>query len=122
MARRRSGTTAAQLLGWLEELPGFEERETWGHPTFRVRGRMFGTLDAEGTRTTLKASPEEQQSLIAADPATYSFPAYVGKHGWVSVQLATADPAQVRELAVEAWRRTAPKRVVAAYDAAVSAP
>jgi hypothetical protein len=118
MARRRGGTTAAQLLAWLEALPEFEERETWGHPTFRVRGRMFGTLDAEGTRTTLKAAPEEQQALIADDPETYSYPAYVGKHGWVSVELARADPEQVHELAVEAWRRTAPKRVVKAWDAA----
>ena len=40
----------------------------------------------------------------------------VGRHGWVSIQLATVDPAEVRELIVEAWRQTAPKRLVAAYD------
>ena len=117
MGRRRAGTTAAQLLEWLEALPEFAEEETWGHPTFRVRGRMFGTIDADGEVATLKAAPEEQQALLAQDPATYSYPPYVGKHGWVSVRLSGADPEQVRELAVEAWRRTAPKRVVKAWDA-----
>ena len=117
MARRPRGTTADQLLGWLEQLPEFEDVPTWGHPTFRVRGRMFGAIDAEGTIATFKAAPEEQQALLAEDPATYSYPAYVGKHGWVSVVLARAAPDQVHELAVEAWRRTAPKRVLRAWEA-----
>ena len=115
--RRRPGTTGAQLLAWLEALPEFEEVETWGHPTFRVRRRMFGSMDSDGTSATFKAAPEEQQALLAEDPETYSYPAYVGRHGWVTVDLARADPAQVHELAVEAWRRTAPRRVVRAYDA-----
>ena len=29
-------------------LPEAEERETWGHPTFRVRDRMFATLSDDG--------------------------------------------------------------------------
>lgn len=115
MARR--GVDAEQVRAWLEALPEFEERETWGHPTFRVRDRMFGTMDAEGTRVTLKAAPEEQAALLAEDPRTYSVPAYVGKHGWVAVELARADPGELHELVVEAWRRTAPKRVVRAWDA-----
>ena len=122
MQGRDRGTTAEQLLAWLEALPEFEERETWGHPTFRVRGRMFGTLDAEGARTTLKARREEQQALLAAEPDAYSFPPYVGKHGWVTVELQRADPEQVRELALEAWRRTAPTRVVRAWQASAGHP
>jgi hypothetical protein len=97
-------------------LPEAEERETWGHPTFRVRDKLFATLSDDGQPATVKAAREEQAALVAADPATFTVPAYVGRHGWVGVQLATADPEEVRELLVEAWRTTAPRRLVATYD------
>ena len=42
---------------------------------------------------------------------------YVGRFGWVSVNLSTVDPGTVRGIIVEAWRRTAPKRLVKEYDA-----
>jgi hypothetical protein len=106
------------LRGWLAELPGFEERETWGQPTFRVRGRMFGTADEESRAATFKATPEEQAALLEQDPRTFTYARYVGKHGWVRVDLARVDPGQLHEIVVEAWRRTAPKRVVAAWEQA----
>ena len=28
-------------------VPGAEEVETWGHPTFRVRGKMFAAAEAD---------------------------------------------------------------------------
>lgn len=113
-----AGVRIPTLRAWLSALPEFEERETWGHPTFRVRDRMFGTLDEESRSATFKAAKEEQSALLAQDPRTFSVPAYVGKHGWVRIDLRRVDPAQCHEIVVEAWRRTAPKRVVAAWEAA----
>jgi hypothetical protein len=110
-------TTADALRRAALSLPEAEERETWGHPTFRVRDKMFATLSDDGRSGTVKATREEQAALVAAAPETFGVPAYVGRHGWVSIELATADPAEVRELVTEAWRQTAPKRLVAAYDA-----
>ena len=66
--------------------PEAEERETWGHPTFRVRDKIV--------------------------------PSYVGQHGWVGVRLERVDAVELAELIEDAWRATAPKRVVKAYDAA----
>jgi hypothetical protein len=109
--------TADELRQAALSLPEAEERETWGHPTFRVRDKMFATLSDDGSQATVKATRQEQAALVAADPETFGVPAYVGRHGWVSVQLTTADPDEVRELLAEAWRQTAPKRLVAAYDA-----
>jgi hypothetical protein len=100
----------------VRSLPEAEERETWGHPTFRVRDRMFAAMSDDGQEASVKATRQEQAALVSAAPETFGIPAYVGRHGWVSIQLATVDPAEVRELIVEAWRQTAPKRLVAAYD------
>jgi hypothetical protein len=109
--------TTDELRRVVLSLPEAEERETWGHPTFRVRDKMFATLSDDGLLASVKATRQEQAALVAAAPDTFGVPAYVGRHGWVSVQLATVDPAELSELVVEAWRLTAPKRLVAAYDA-----
>ncbi|MCP3801811.1 MmcQ/YjbR family DNA-binding protein [Allokutzneria sp. A3M-2-11 16] len=97
-----------------------EEVETWGHPTFRVRDKMFAAMDSDGHRATVKATPQEQEALIAAAPEVYAVADYVGRYGWVSVDLRAADPEEIAELVREAWRRTAPKRLVNMHDAAGS--
>jgi hypothetical protein len=40
--------TAEELRRVVLSLPEAEERETWGHPTFRVRDRMFAALSDDG--------------------------------------------------------------------------
>ena len=109
--------TAEEFRDLVSALPEATERETWGHPTFRVRDKMFATLSDDGRSATVKATLQEQAALVAAAPATFDVPAYVGRHGWVGMQLATVDPTELRELLVEAWRQTAPKRLVSTYDA-----
>lgn len=115
------GDAAARLAGELRELalslPGVDERETWGHPTFRVRDKIFFTLAPDGSAATVKASLEEQALLISSDPETFSIADFVGRYGWVHARLAGADARLMRELLVEAWRRTAPKTAVKKYDA-----
>jgi hypothetical protein len=110
-------SSADELRRVALSLPEAEERETWGHPTFRVREKMFAALSDDGQTASVKATRDEQSALVAAAPETFGVPAYVGRHGWVSIQLATVDPEELGELVVEAWRQTAPRRLVATYDA-----
>ena len=100
-------------------LPEAVEQETWGHPTFRVRKKMFGTLASDGRTATMKAAREEQAALVQTDPETFFVPAYVGQHGWVGFHVALVDPQELAELVTEAWRMTAPKTVVRAFDDAI---
>jgi len=109
--------TGPQLRELALGLPGAEERETWGHPTFRVRDKIFASMGDDGV-ATVKASPEDQAELVAADPATFGVASHVGRFGWVTVRLERVDPDEMRELVVEAWRRTAPARAVSAFDEA----
>jgi hypothetical protein len=37
-------------------------------------------------------------------------------HGWVGIELRRVDPEEMGELVEDAWRMTAPKRVVRAFD------
>jgi hypothetical protein len=98
-------------------LPETEEVLTWGTDvTFRVRGKIFaiGADDSDGL--SVKATPATQAELIELDPATFSVAAYVGRFGWVRVRLDQIAPVDLQTLLVEAWRLTAPKRLVASFD------
>jgi hypothetical protein len=98
-------------------LPEAEERETWNSATFRVRGKIFVMMSADGTGASVKATKDEQSALIAEDPETFTYPAYVGQHGWIGVDVQRIGADHLRELVTEAWRMTAPKRVLGAFDA-----
>jgi hypothetical protein len=111
--------TYEQVRDWVLALPGGEEVMVaeWGHPTLRVNGKMFAGGAPGSASMSVKATREEQADLIAAAPETYSVAAYVGRFGWVRVNLSTVDADELRDLVERAWRRTAPKRLVREYEA-----
>ena len=55
-------------------------------------------------------------SPVQLDSETFFIPPYVGPSGWVGVRFRTVNRDEMRELVTEAWRMTAPKRLVAAFD------
>ena len=58
--------TADELRRVVRSLPEAEERETWGHPTFRVRDKMLAALSDDGREASVKATRQEQAALVAA--------------------------------------------------------
>jgi hypothetical protein len=99
-------------------LPEAHEVLTWGdHPTFRVRKKIFAILSADERSVRLKATHEAQAALVGSEPETFFLPSHVARFGWVGVDLERVDPEELRELVEEAWRLTAPKRTVRAFDA-----
>jgi hypothetical protein len=97
-------------------LPESEERETWGEPTFRVRDRIFAMGSLDGEYVSLKASLDDQSGLVAMDPKTFAPSAYTGRYGWVRVRLAGVGVGLAERLVTNAWKRTAPRRLVAEYE------
>jgi len=96
-------------------LPEVEEHITWGTDiNFRVRNKMFVIGGEDTDAITLKASIATQADLIDLDPETFSKAAYVGRFGWVRVNLERVDRGILEGLVRGAWRATAPKRLVSA--------
>jgi hypothetical protein len=113
----RAMMTAKGVRQLALSLPETSERETWGEATFRVKEKIFVTIGPDGKAAGVKASKEDQQHLVKSDPETFSVSHYTGRFGWVTVQLARVAREEMRNLIINAWRRTAPKKTVAAYDA-----
>jgi len=106
-------------------LPGVEREEANGHTLYLLGARRFAYMEVDHhgdgrLALVVKAPPGEQQALVAADPGRYFVPSYVGARGWVGVRLdaaASPDWDEVDGLLEEAWRMTAGKRAIAAFDA-----
>jgi hypothetical protein len=94
-------------------LPEAEEVLTWETDvTFRVRKKIFAIGGDGSERASIKATPAAQADLIDRDPRAFASAPYVGRFGWVNVDLAKVDEATLRILLVEAWKLTAPKRLI----------
>jgi hypothetical protein len=95
-------------------LPEAEEKEAWGDPTFRVRGKIFAMEKRGDGRISLwcKAPPGSQMVLVGADPTRFFVPPYVGHKGWVGVRLdSEPDWNEVEAQIRRSYRLIAPKRL-----------
>ena len=111
--------TAAQWRKLALSLPESEEKSHFGQPDFRVRNKIFAGLSPDGKRGTLKLGLEAQAMVLEGRPGAFAPAAGAwGRKGWTHVVLARVKLTELEELMVEAWRLTAPKRLVVAYDAA----
>jgi len=98
-------------------MPEAEERQHHGRPDFRVRNKIFATLDAGEQCGVVKLPADEQAAVLASSPDAYS-PAVGawGRSGWTEIHLAAAEATEVTELITEAWCAVAPKRLVKAFE------
>jgi hypothetical protein len=116
--------TIDELRAMCLALPGTHEKETWGDAehagdvTFRVKDKIYVITGQEGGGASVRTTIEQQADLIAAFPDAVSVAPYVGRFGWVNVDLEALDDAVIGEVVRSAWRRTAPRAVVKAWDEA----
>ncbi|HXV92386.1 MAG TPA: MmcQ/YjbR family DNA-binding protein [Pseudonocardia sp.] len=106
------------VVGIATALPGVEESTWYRTPAVAVRGRRFARLrtEAEG-RLVLLCGLDEKAALLACGDPAFSTTSHYDGYGAILVDLDAVDPAQLRELVVEAWRITAPVRLRRAFDA-----
>jgi predicted DNA-binding protein (MmcQ/YjbR family) len=113
--------TGDEVRAFCLALPEVTEKETWGdaenqgHPTFRVKDKIFVIMATDGSGGSIKTSPAEQGELLAAFPEAARSAAYVGRYGWVDVDFGGLPDEVLREIIQGAWARTAPKRLAAAH-------
>jgi hypothetical protein len=99
-------------------LPETIEASHMDHPDFRVGGKIFATLSPAGQGWAMvKLSAEQQQAFVRDEPKVFAaFNGKWGKWGATKVILRQANKNTVRTALAFAWRNTAPKRLVNAFD------
>jgi predicted DNA-binding protein (MmcQ/YjbR family) len=98
--------TIDELRAFCLSLDGTHEKETWGdgeHPgdvTFRVRDKIYLITGQDGGGASVRTDKTQQADLLAAFPESISSAPYVGRFGWVNVDLDALDSAIVRDIIV----------------------
>ena len=95
--------------------PEATEKEAWGEPTFRAKGRLFAMYASADTHhgrgrpaVWIKAMPANQALVIDDNPERYFKPPYVGPGGWIGVWLDTRPPwSAIQALLEDGFRQAA---------------
>lgn len=100
----------ALALPETDEAPHFENR------AFRVKKKIFATLNAAANRATLKFSLENQDVFTAvSNGAIFPVPNKWGHHGWTHIDLEKAELELCQDALQMAWWEVAPKALRTKY-------
>ena len=97
-------------------LPGVEEGPCYGTPGFRVRGKFLARLWEDGETLVVKCGDDERDFRMQADPGTFFTTDHYRGYPTVLIRLARVRTADLRDILEQAWRRSAPKRLIAEYE------
>src|SRR5439155_2505965 len=111
-----AGMTLQQVRRVLLSFPGVEEGPCYGTPGFRVRGKFLARLKEDGTTLVVKCGDDERDFRMQADPTTFFTTAHYRGYPTVLVRLTRVRAADLRDILEQAWRRSAPKRLIAEYE------
>jgi hypothetical protein len=108
-------------------LPDATEKLAWGEPTWRA-GKIFAQMDthhhgAEHVAVWLPAAFGVQEALVAAHPAVFFVPPYVGVKGWIGVRIdRSPDWKAIAQLVEDAYRLVASPKMLAKLDGGARKP
>jgi len=112
-----------RIVAFVESLPEATASASGKHLSLEVRGKRFGYYledhHSDGrVALNCRAEPGGNQTLVDFAPERFHIPAYLGPRGWVGLwlDLRAIDWDEVESLIVDAYRLTAPKRLVAQLD------
>jgi hypothetical protein len=95
----------------VEELPHFEKT------SFRVRKKIFATLDAQHHRACVKLTEVDQSIYCDIDPVMiHAVPNKWGKSGWTFVELAKVNKEILKDILTTAYCTVAPKSLADKYE------
>jgi hypothetical protein len=94
-------------------LPGAAEQPHFDMASFRVRGKIFATVPPGGELLHVFVDEAEVRACAAENPAAFEPLRWGQRIRGLRVRLAAVPAGRVAELLAEAWRRKAPRRLLA---------
>jgi len=90
-------------------LPLATEQDHFGAPSFRVKGKIFAQLSADGAAGLVKLSPRMQEWALSTYPdQCWSEPNW-GRHGWTRLTWMSLPSEVVRDWLAQSWRAVTPR-------------
>ena len=90
-----------------------------GRLKFRVGQLVYVAFSLDECVMGFAFPKEERAALVAGNPRKFQMPSDSDlRFNWVHADLAALEPAEARELVVDAWRMVVPAKVSRAYDLA----
>jgi hypothetical protein len=108
-----AGVEIARFLRLVDALPGVQHAPSTRYTAFAVQGAKFGYLWPRTRTVGLKQTLSEQLALVAERPDVFEVQFTAAGYGWVVVHLEGIDLDELSELVLEAWRLSAPERLLA---------
>lgn len=88
-----------------------------GRLKFRVKQIVYVAFSLDESEMGFAFPKEERAALVANEPHKFRMPPATDmRFNWVHADLGALDPAEARELVVDAWRMVVPKKLSRAYD------
>lgn len=88
------------------EQPHFEK------PSFRIKGKIFATLDTKNNRACVKLSMKDQDAFSLFDKTIiFPVPNKWGQQGWTFINLDKVTPEMFTELLTTAYCEVAPSKL-----------
>ncbi|WP_341975615.1 hypothetical protein [Microbacterium sp. LWO13-1.2] len=90
-----------------------------GRLKFRVGQLVYVAFALDESVMGFAFPKEEREALVGGDPRKFQMPSTSDlRFNWVHAELAALEPAEARELVVDAWRMVVPSKLARAYDLA----
>ena len=90
-----------------------------GRLKFRVGQIVYAAFSVDESVMGFAFPKEERAALVGGDPRKFQMPSATDlRFNWVHADLASLEPAEARELVVDAWRMVVPQKLSRAYDLA----
>jgi len=103
------------------DFPGIEESTSYGTPALKVRGALLARLWEDGETLVLKTTFVDRDLLMQGEPDVYFLTDHYRNYPYVLVRLPRITAAAIRDRLEEAWRRAAPKQLIAQLEKGVTA-
>lgn len=111
---KKRGATWSSVCKLAMSLPGMEQGTSYGTPSLHVRKKFIARLKEDGETVAMRVDLFERDLLLELDPAAFYLTDHYRPYPAMLIRLGKVRLDLLWELLVEAWRRQAPKKLVAA--------
>jgi hypothetical protein len=99
-------------------LPAVEEGTSYGTPGFKVKGKLIVRLKEDGETIVLRIDYALRSSLMEGKPDTFFITDHYAAHPWMLISLKRVSAKDLAFLLENAWKLSAPNKLVKAHEEA----